>query len=231
MRLMKSALQLAAFLLVAGNAQAFDYWRLDFGYSLSKSADFGDRAFATDQLMCADAACTSGGKIDDAGHAGVFSAGIGWNHKNDWRIDLTASYRTGYQLSKTFADNTAIRADVTSASAMANVYKDLRLGSARPYLGAGVGVATNKVDAMQGSFNGASFSAPGGSKTSYAYQLMAGVGVPLSASMTIDIGYRFAGLGDLKTDEGNLGGAFAGAFYQGAQGKLQAHELTIGLRF
>lgn len=229
----KTAAQLACagLLTVAGNAQAFDYWRFDFGYSMSKTADFGDRDFAADRLMCADAACTTGGKIDDAGHAGVFSGGIGWNLKNDWRFDMTIAYRSGYDLSRAFPDTTTIRAEVTSASVMGSLYKDFHLSWARPYLGAGIGVAQNKVDAMQGTFAGAAFTAPGGSKTSYAYQLMAGIGVPLSNSMTLDVGYRYAGLGDLRTDEGTFGGAFAGTTYQGALGKLQAHEVTIGLRF
>lgn len=221
----------AALLAAAGPAQAFDYWRLDFGYSAStKSANFGDKDFSTDGLMCADAACTSGAKIDEAGHAGVFGGGVGWNLKNDWRVDLTATYRTGYELSKLFADNTSIKADVTSASAFANLYKDFSLSWGRPYVGAGVGVSQNRVDEMQGSFNGASFTAPGGRKTSYVYSLMAGFGVPLSGSMVLDIGYRFVDLGELVTNEGNLTGSLTG-HYTGASGKLQANEITIGLRF
>ena len=73
--------------------------------------------------------------------------------------------------------------------------------------------------------NGAGFngSFSGGAKTGVAGAIMAGVGIPVSARAALDIGYRFISLGKLEI-------AAEGA-YGGATGKLNAHELTVGMRF
>jgi opacity protein-like surface antigen len=52
---------------------------------------------------------------------------------------------------------------------------------------------------------------------------MAAVGIPLSGGTVLDIGYRYAALGKLEIA--------AASGYDGASGKLNAHELTLGLRF
>ena len=124
----------ATLLTVAGSAQAVDYWRLDFGYSESRSAKFTDKE-SSDGLMCGDPACTTSGSIGNAGEAGVFSAGAGWNLNNEWRLDVSATDRLGYEFSQAFPDSTTIQADVSSLALMGNLYKDFRTSWGTPYLG------------------------------------------------------------------------------------------------
>lgn len=61
---------------------------------------------------------------------------------------------------------------------------------------------------------------------------MAGVGVPVSPALTLDVAVRYTDLGDIQIDAGGL--AFMGTtvgVWNGANGKLRAWELTVGLRF
>jgi opacity protein-like surface antigen len=107
---------------------------------------------------------------------------------------------------------------------MVSGYYDFASSGWTPYVGAGIGLAVNDIRTVTVD-NGAGFngSFSGGAKAGAAGAIMAGVGIPLSARTALDIGYRFVSLGKLEiAAEGGYGGA---------TGKLNAHELTVGLRF
>jgi opacity protein-like surface antigen len=116
---------------------------------------------------------------------------------------------------------------------MANGYWDFTVPwPVKPYVGVGLGWASNKVDDVEGNDGGFIFKVPGGTKSDVAWALMAGVSWPINPTLTLDIGYRYSDLGKIETDSGNItfGGVPVGT-YSGASGKLQAHKLMIGLRF
>jgi opacity protein-like surface antigen len=202
------------------------YFRFDAGYSMSTGADLKDADFANSGIICGDAACTSPGKLKDVGGGLVLGLGIGYRFSESLRGDITFGYRFS-RLNDTDASAPATRfkADVSSLTAMANGYYDFGSSGMRPYLGLGVGVSRNRVGSIEFD-DGAGFAGtvPGGSKTDFAAAFMAGVAIPMEGWM-LDIGYRYISMGKLKVDADPVSG------YDGATGKLMAHELTLGMRF
>jgi opacity protein-like surface antigen len=119
---------------------------------------------------------------------------------------------------------------------MLNGFYDFDIGSAlRPYVGAGIGFASNRVkDAhadRAAALGGGTVTVPGGRKTDLAWSLGAGVGYAIGPRMVLDVGYRYIDLGKIESDAGPEGGAGAGVTYGGARGKLRAHEFVVALRF
>lgn len=235
MQLHRASWQLAgaaALFAAAGNAQAIDYWRIDLGSSMSTDAGIRDKDFASDQAICGDAACTSAGTIKDVGNSYVISGGLGWKIGADWRADVTLAYRGGYKVDETMPDATNVNADITSISLMAAGYRDFTLSWGKPYVGAGIGFAQNEAKDVKFNVGGFSLDAPGGTKSGLAWSLMAGVGFQLSPTMTLDVGYRYTDLGKIETGSGNINfGGVPVTTYSGAEGKLRANEISIGLRF
>jgi opacity protein-like surface antigen len=100
-------------------------------------------------------------------------------------------------------------------------------------VGVGIGAANNWVDDVSMTKGGVTaILDPGGRTWQFAWAVMAGVGVPISPTLTLDLGVRYSDFGDLRLDPGslkNIGGTVG--VYGGANGKLRAWELTVGLRF
>jgi opacity protein-like surface antigen len=224
-------------LTAAGAVQAQLYWRVDAGASFSTSADIQDQNFPADGLICGDLNCTVPGQIKDVGTSALLSGGVGWRFNQNFRIDGTVAYRGWYKINETMPDQTTFKGDVSSWNIMANGYWDFVLAWGRPYVGAGIGWASNKVDDISGTnpvIPGITVGAPGGTKSGFAWALMAGVGIPINPNITLDIGGRYVDLGKLETDAGVLtanGIVVPGFTYSGAKGNLKAWELTVGLRF
>lgn len=114
--------------------------------------------------------------------------------------------------------------DVSALSAMANIYFDpaLELGPVRPYVGGGIGVSRFKARDVE------AVGVPGippvsGTETGFAWQLMAGVGLPLSEKATLTAGYRYFATPDVKANVGSLGSVEVDG--------LGLHAAEIGLRF
>jgi opacity protein-like surface antigen len=238
----RALMTLAAVTLLASASsvvQAQLYLRADLGYSWSRNADIKDKNFPLDQGICGNAACTVPGKLKDVGDSAILGGGVGWRLNPNVRVDGTLAYRGWYDLDKNDAANTKYKADVKSWNLMLNGYYDFAAKGVSPYVGAGIGWARNKVDSIKATnpiAPGVTITAPGGTKSSFAWALMAGVGVPLNPTMTLDVGVRYTDLGKLETNSGGLTAA-AGAVvvpagtYSGAKGNLRAWEFTVGLRF
>lgn len=234
---------LLATALVFGSAAALPpaalaqtYWRVDTGYSWSRDADIRDKNFALDGVICGDPACTVGGKLDDVDNSWILGAGVGYRFNPNVRGDVTLGYRGGYNINGTDlgVPPTTFSGDVSSTALMLNGYYDFQpLTWGTPYIGAGIGWARNKVDSITGTILGFSATVPGGTKTDFAWALMAGVSFRLNPTVTLEVGYRYIDLGKIETDFGPVTTvpAFPGLTYSGASGKLKAHELTVGLRF
>jgi opacity protein-like surface antigen len=222
----------AALLLTAsGPTQAQLYWRVDLGWSFSTNADFQDNNFTVDGVICGDAACTVPGQIKDVGSSGIVSGGVGWRFNPNLRADATISYRGGYTISETMPDGTSFASNgVYSWNIMANGYYDFALTWGKPYVGAGVGWAQNRVDDTNWTNSGG--IKHGGTWSGVAWTVMGGVGVPISSTLTLDLGVRYTDLGKIVIDPGAITfGSVATGVYSGANGRLRAWEVTVGLRF
>ncbi|MDB5593350.1 MAG: porin [Hyphomicrobiales bacterium] len=155
--------------------------------------------------------------------------GAGYQVNNWFRVDGTVEYRGASRFSSNselvFQDQTTTpvtstslrtfnRGDLSSWVGLVNGYVDLGTWAGiTPYVGAGVGVARNKVSGMidQGSYattgattaNGSSGGYYGeGTKTNFAWALMAGLGYDVSSRLKLEIGYRYLDTG--KTTTGGL---------------------------
>jgi len=219
----------------AGAAQAQLYFRGDIGASLSTSANFGDNE-SNNFLICGNAPCTVPGRFSDFGSAGVLDAGMGARIGPNARIEAALGYRN-YALRAFDAGvpSAEFKANISSVSAMANAYYDFAGPGWVPYLGLGIGTAQNKIDTLSFT-DGFSFfgSVPGGTKSNFAWSLMAGAGLPLSRDTTLDLGYRYMDLGKVEIPAGvpvTSNGVIVPPPYGGATGNLRAHEFTIGVRF
>jgi opacity protein-like surface antigen len=83
------------------------------------------------------------------------------------------------------------------------------VGRVRPFLGAGLGVARNRLSSVTYRFPGIAANAatvtPDGSSSGLAYLLTAGISIPLNKRLDLDLAYRFSDLGDVRTSSGQAG--------------------------
>jgi len=167
------------------------------------------------------------------GKAFILGGGVGYRFAKDMRGDVTLGYR-GYKLDASDGAGTQFKANVTSTTVMANFYYEniAASGPWSPYIGAGLGLTQNKFgDLTANDPVSGSADAPGGTKSGIAWALMAGFGVPLSKERTLDFGYRYIDLGKIETTGNLVDSAGNVVPYEGATGKLRAHELFVGVRF
>jgi opacity protein-like surface antigen len=113
-----------------------------------------------------------------------------------------------------------------------NAYWDINTGTQfTPYLGAGLGMAfintkfTDKGDdTIEGPWNEST-----GSKnvTNFAWNVGAGLGYDFTENWTLDVGYRFVGLGSVKTK------SYSDDDYKmyGKTDNLYQHQFAVGIRY
>ncbi|HVY03214.1 MAG TPA: outer membrane beta-barrel protein, partial [Caulobacterales bacterium] len=138
------------------------------------------------------------------------SIGIGYAFANGWRFEGEFAGRSNREEIDGFDVG-----DTHAWSVMLNGYYDFnKNGWFQPYLGAGIGAGRVSVDSF--GFTGAS--------TRFAYQGMAGVAFPVSPQLSVDVGYRYFRVNDLKYT----------AFEEGpftAKADYDHQAVTAGLRW
>jgi hypothetical protein len=224
-------------LAIALPAHAQMYWRLDTGWSRADS----DLAI-TKCSICIPS------RVDKIRDSYIVGGGVGYRLNAAVRGDVTLGYRGNYSIHTSGSE--PFTGGVSSTVLLANGYYDFSAGGWTPYVGLGVGRARNKMDPLvqlnEGggiTFSNVSTTVPGGTKNSAAFALMAGVGIPVSG-LIFDIGYRYVNLGKVRSDPGVVTQTFRGTTfgspgviststtpYSGAEGKLTAHEVFVGIRF
>jgi opacity protein-like surface antigen len=182
--------------------------------------------------------------------------GVGYQH-SFLRFDVTGELRGGARIRGTdFVTYNAggggignltnvYDGDLRTWLAMANVYADLgtfcHLGCLTPYVGVGFGYAYHQVSNFtdQGSGfisggTGGPISPNGatgaGSKGSFAWSVMAGLGYKVSERLTLDVGYRYLNMGDGPDVVliGNATGASPGTVRTGS---FDSHDIKVGMRW
>jgi opacity protein-like surface antigen len=221
------------------------YWRVDTGYAWAADAGLKDKnpsSAATGSYICGApifvTACNNPpGELNNVGEAWIAGLGVGYRFTRRLRADVTASYRSGFELDDTDQAPSSYTASITSYNVMLNGYVDFPVEKWRsfvPYVGAGVGYASNKIDDISNPnlppIPPGNSTIPGGTWGGVAWQLSAGVGIVLTRRLILDVGYRYLDSGKIETKPGNVTGFFAMP-YDGATGKLRSHELQVGLRF
>ncbi len=209
---LRGATALAAAMIAAPiSAQAEEGWygRADVGYGFDDSLDL------------------SGPTINPApslNSAAEFDAdwtqhlGLGYGFGKGLRLEGEFAHRYN-----DFEGSSSIRegGGAHAWSGMINGFVDFTLGPVMPYLGVGVGYAQVTASASTPSL-AQSFD---DSDSGFAYQGLAGLALPISERLKLDVGYRYFSAPDLEF-EGFSNGAPA-TF----EGDYVHHAATVGLRW
>jgi opacity protein-like surface antigen len=151
----------------------------------------------------------------------VAGAGLGFRFFPFFRTDITFDYRGEFK-DKDFGD-----AHFRNWSAMANGYFDFNLPFIRPlipYIGAGVGIAQNKINDTTVTVSGGQVNRiTGSNKDQFAWQAMAGGSFYFSPTLALDVGYRYFHGG--KAENGTVTG------FPTRTGDFDTHEIIGALRF
>jgi opacity protein-like surface antigen len=190
------------------------YLRGDIGYRWGALNDMTPALFGVD---------VPGPTDNHLGGAPV--GGLGFGIKTKWlRTDLTVDYAGAQTYRGTFAGFEP-SAKIQTTSILFNGYFDLgtwyRL---TPYVGAGAGGSYVRVSDFLSNLAPPGVPPPDShSRWNFAWALMAGVGWQVAPSLTVDVGYRYLNVGDVKSDPG----AAVVATFKNVAG----HEARIGLRW
>jgi opacity protein-like surface antigen len=202
------------------------YLRGDVGYSWSRDPDAKFTQTDLGGLFVTDAASAT---MDNSWLAGVGvgcgtgSRGIRGELMVDWHGDRDIAAALATPLGG--IGHTSVQ----TTTLMFNGYYDL--GSYRglvPYVGAGVGLAYNRMEDVAFTGNALANVIGGDNRWSLAWSLMAGVGYQVSDRATLDFGYRYIDMG--KAESGIIDNTGATNPKMRID-DLAAHEFKVGLRF
>jgi opacity protein-like surface antigen len=151
----------------------------------------------------------------------VYGGGLGYRFLPFFRSDVTFDYRSGFH-DKAFGD-----ARFRNWSAMLNGYVDFNVPIIRPlvpYIGAGAGIAQNKVNGTVVTVGGTEVaSITGSTKDQFAWQAMAGGSWYFTPTYALDVSYRYFHGG--KAESGTATG------FPTHTGDFDTHEIVGYLRF
>lgn len=148
----------------------------------------------------------------DKGHfdaVPTFGVGIGFNHGDHWRFDVTGEYRGKSSFAAldtyTFEDEVFTNSYTGKKSEwlfLANAYYDIGTWhGVTPYVGAGVGFSRNSIYDFTdiNAIAGGGGWAPEGHEWSFAWALHAGASMKVTDNLSLDLGYSYLSLGEGKT--------------------------------
>jgi len=227
------------------------YGRLGIGVDWPEGSRYRDANCASTATL-ALYGCGNGNDGRPLGADGHFDAtpvldtGVGYRINSWLRAEALLSWRPDMDFSGqsnflgAAGSNQPVSGTVSSLAGFGVGYVDLpRMGNVRPFLGAGLGVARNRMGAMNYGFPNLSATAttttPSGSNTDLAYLLTAGFSVPLGDRFDLDLAYRFTDLGQLQTDAGPAtvvrSSGTRSIDIGSTKANLQSHGVMLSLRY
>ena len=226
------------------------YGRLGIGVDWPQSSSYRDNNCASTDPP-ALFGCVNGddgrrlGAYGDFEETPVLDAALGYR-VNDWlRAEALLSWRADmdFRGQSNFIGagaNQTVSGSVSSVAGFGVAYVDLpRIGKVRPFLGAGLGVARNRMGAMTYTFPNLSAKAttttPGGSSSNLAYLLTAGLSMPLGDRLDLDLAYRYTDLGQVQTGSGQAdvvrSSGTRSIAIGGTRADLRSHGVMFSLRY
>lgn len=169
----------------------------------------------------------------DLGNGTAISTGLGYAIVSGLRTEATFSYRTGFEQITGFEGMPTGRARFRSWSAMAAFYADVvPLGRISPYIGAGLGIAGNRLGTIRlTNLDGSPLGTiEGDNQFNFAWQWHAGISVALNERIHIYTGYVSIHGGDYESED--LVRFVDGSTDSGKDtGKFRANEIGAGFRY
>jgi opacity protein-like surface antigen len=137
-----------------------------------------------------------------------------------------------------------VSGNAESLSGLVNLYFDINglpgvnLDRFQPFMGGGIGFATNWLDEMTYKFPQLppkhTYSiVPSGDRTDLAFMLTAGTGFELTKHLILDISYRYTDLGRAQTNVGtmHMDVSVTSLVIAGTSVPLRAHGMLMGIRY
>ena len=195
---------------------------------VSKTLDTGTMNYDNGQVFTVN--------DDDLGTGSAFGISAGKYITDNFRLELEAIKRTGYEMDTTDSDNNLMEANITSKSIFINGFYDFQpfsLGNTpiTPYLGGGVGISKNKMGTTHE--NRPSNTVDGKTISQFAYKVAAGTLVGLTKNVSLDINYQYVNLGNFKSGIGVYDqNGFVANLPTGINGgEIKTQELMVGLQY
>ncbi len=147
------------------------------------------------------------------GRTAAFEVGWGRPVTASARLELSIDYRPRHTFrgAANFlapGRRQSVEAEISSWTGLVSAYLDLppvEVGdspSARPFIGAGVGVGRNELRQMRQTFPKTTTVVPGGTWVGRVWMLTAGMAVPLGDAVSLDVAWRYTEAGYLETGRG-----------------------------
>ena len=164
------------------------------------------------------------GRKKDFAFAGGAALGIDWHDRQKAPVRLEAEYLHLGRMEAGHEGETLARVDAQTV--FANIYYDIRsLTDQRektayvPYVGAGAGMAFLSITDPSNHLGK-------GKANNFAWNIGGGIAAELSRRFTLDVGYRFTYMGDLRTDTYHEPGYWA----RGGTDDNVSHQILVGFR-
>ena len=200
-----------ALIIAATDIQANEhYLRFGFGLDHPESTYFHDEYCSISKPLLYS--CEPGfdgfpvrRSVGNFGNIPVVEFGIGYpNGRSRW--ELLIEYRPSFSFSgnATYGDGSfeqvASAKNISSLAGMVAGYIDFSgNGNAVPFVGAGLGIAQNRMKEFQIRFPSTTTIVPGAKKTNLAWMITAGIGFKLDKNKTLDLAWHYTDLGLLYT--------------------------------
>ena len=175
--------------------------------------------------------------------APFYGAGVGYQWNSWFRADVTGEYRgkAGFHALDRFDNSGTFNTNDYTASkselvGLFNAYIDLGTWwSITPFVGAGVGVAYNRIEHFRDTnvIAGGGGWADTGSKTNLAWAIHAGAAYRASDRFVVELAYRYLNLGDAQSgilqnlSPGGGSGTLAPVTFH----NIQSHDIMLGVRW
>lgn len=219
---------------VAAQSTGF-YVRGDVGIALGTSSNEFDTAPGADNASLGNTMIW--GRLDPGV---MFDVGAGYRFAPFLRFEGSIGYIPSMAFSGNFngsSSNTA-QASVSALVGLANAYLDFaglfgRLpGNIQPFVLGGAGFAT-VTNSGENDYNNGRYSNTfsGATVTNFAWTAGAGVGVPISPRLTLDVTYRYLDLGQRFVGQLLTSPSGPPEFLTYDRANLQVHTIMVGLRF
>jgi len=218
------------------------YVRGDLGGAFGQDTTFKDTNPSASNAVLGNFTVPS-----STGNSVIFGGGVGYHFSPIIRADVTLDYLPSLRASGHITPlpvTAPIAGNVDSLVALVNGYVDVNglmpntFGLFQPYLTAGIGFSRNSLGATSGGLTvggvGVTYGVSGNTNTDLAWAVGAGVGYPVTQNLTVDFGYKYLSLGEMRTGTtatASAAGIIASGTVTQAKADLYVHTITLGVRY